>query len=257
MAGRWRFFLGGDDLEMREIRALLDGGGQEVVDHALSWGARASSYRDEIAQARRDGRIPVLVELEIDLDVAEAIVIDHHGSRAGAPPALRQVFDLLGLPDVMWTPRRALVAANDVGHVAAMRALGANDAQMRSIRAEERRIRGISSAEEDAGRAALASAQRWAHDLIVARLDHDKCAAVTDPLAFSPDAACDLLVLTPSGPNFFGSGARVARLDQAFAGGWSGGDLPRRGYWGHGRGISEAPLRAVLCDAAQSKAREA
>lgn len=62
------FFLGGADLEMATIRALLD----ETVpgnvhDKGLRWGAKASAYREEIMSALAQGLTPVLVELEDNL----------------------------------------------------------------------------------------------------------------------------------------------------------------------------------------------
>ena len=38
------FLLGGYDLEMLEIKKLLESHGQRFIDHQLSWGAKLSSY---------------------------------------------------------------------------------------------------------------------------------------------------------------------------------------------------------------------
>ena len=88
----------------------------------------------------------MLVELEDDLGLGDhCLSINHHGPVAGAdaPTALHQVFDLLGLPPEGWTRRMELVAANDRGHVAAMRHIGAGLEEIREIRAADRAAQGI------------------------------------------------------------------------------------------------------------------
>ncbi len=106
----------------------------------------------------------------------------------------------------------------------------------------------MTPAEEAAGLAALAAA-RLALDgaLLVVELPHGRTATVMDPLAVVEDTAPgDVLVLSPGGPHFFGRGNAVASLDAAFPGGWRGGELPRRGFWGVRRRIAEEALLGVL-----------
>jgi hypothetical protein len=225
-------------------------GASALVDKALCWGARASDYRVEIARAVADGLRPVLVELVPDLALPEgAIWIDHHGERAGGPSSLRQVFDLLRLPEARWSRRFALVAANDTGHVASMRAIGASDEEIVTIRAADRRAQGITPAEEEAGLAALAVARRAQGDgVLVVRLPHGRSATVTDPLALRGGGAEEVLVLMPKSIGYFGAGAAIMALDAAFPGGWRGGELPARGFWGlEGEAVPDrAALLAVL-----------
>ena len=153
------FFLGGYDLEMVTIRDLLAEVGAAFHDQRLAWGARASAYRDEIEGALASGRIPVLIELDHDLDVparfyegeatlaslprGTALRVDHHGRRTvtGTPTSLEQVFRILGLPPERWTRHFELVAANDRGHVRAMLALNppATPGELRSVREADRR----------------------------------------------------------------------------------------------------------------------
>ena len=248
------FFLGGRDLEMATIRDLVVDtlGGAAVVDHGLGWGARASAYAAEIAAARAAEGRPVLVELMVDIDSGDAIVVDHHGDRAGGPTSLEQVFALLDLPADRWTRRMALVAANDRGHLQAMQAMGANLEEMAAIRREDRAAQGITAAEEAAGRAALAAAERVNDGrLLLVRSPHGRTATIADPLRLEEMAAGrpprDLLIEAPAELAFFGTGAAVAALDSAFPGGWRGGDLPDRGFWGCAR-------RAGMPDAAAAVA---
>ncbi len=254
MTGPLRFFLGGHDLEMLTIGELVRGeqGDAAVVDKGLRWGARAEAYAAEIAAWCDAGGVAVLVELPgLDGPAPNVIEVDHHGARAAEPSALRQVFALLGLPEARWTRSFALVEANDVGHVAAMRAMGATAAEMAAIRAADRAAQGITPAEEMAGRAALAAARSaLGGRLMVVDLPHTRTATVMDPLALElGDATRDVLVLTPAGPQFFGQGKAVAALDAAFPGGWRGGELPRRGFWGLGHPAAEAALLDAIAEA--------
>jgi hypothetical protein len=246
---RARFFLGGQDLEMVTIAALLRGrlGPDAVCDKRLAWGAKASDHAIEIEAAAKAGLTPVLIELTPDIGLpAGSIEIDHHGARAGEPCALRQVFDLLALPEADWTRHFALVAANDTGHVAAMRRMGASEAEIAEIRAADRAAQGVTLQEEQAGQAALAAAESALDGaLIVITLPHGRSATVMDPLAIAGETR-DVLILSPTMTQFFGQGARIAALDAAFPGGWRGGELPRRGFWGSGRALTIDAVLAVL-----------
>lgn len=248
------FCLGGRDLEMETVRALVMEtlGAGALADRGVGWGgARASAYLPEIRAALAAGRRPVLLELADDLpdDVPRDAVtfVDHHGANAGhtAPTTLEQVFALLGLPAERWTRRLALVAANDRGHIRGLRAMGADDAEIAAIRAADRRAQGITEAEEATGRTALAAAATALDGrLTVARLPHGRTATVADPFAIT-DPDRPLLVLSPGEVNVFAPGSAIAALAAAFPDGWSGGDLPHFGFWGHGEPM---PALAMLLD---------
>ncbi len=239
---RYAFFLGGRDLEMVAIRELLEEvSPAELHDKGLAWGARASAYREEIEAALEAGMTPVLVELADDLGLGErAIRIDHHGSRAGKdrPTSLEQVFRLLGLPRERWTRWLELVAANDRGHVRALEALDATGEEIRRIRAADRAAQGITAEEERQAEAALEQAETCCGGaLTVVHLPHNKTAAAADRLepALGGPGYQNLLLLCPGEASFFGSGELVEALDRAFPGGWKGGELPERGFWGHAK----------------------
>ncbi|EJW09349.1 hypothetical protein A33M_1559 [Rhodovulum sp. PH10] len=235
-----RYFLGGHDLEMEEIRTLLVEAGLagRLVDKALAWGARASAYESEIRAALVRGETPVLIELADDLpaDIDRGVLvdIDHHGTRAGAdqPTALEQIFARLGLPATAWTRRRALVAANDVGHAPALRGLGASAEEIRAIRDADRRAQGVTAAVEAESRRALATAER-AGDLLIVRTTASTSSAIVDFVLpeYGGPGAEDLLVVMPDTVSFFGRGAVIERL-KSIPGCWYGGALPERGYWG-------------------------
>jgi hypothetical protein len=251
---RYAFFLGGHDLEMvttagllSDLRAEGDARVAEVHDPGLAWGARVSDHGDGPREAMARGLLPVLVELTANVPPPlGSIEIDHHGERSGEPASIRQIFDLLSLPPERWTRDFALVAANDTGHIPALRRMGATDAEIADIRARDRRAQGITAAEEAAGLAALAKADVVLDgSLIVVRLPHGRTATVADPLALRGEDR-DLLVLCPGSTQFFGAGDRIARLDAALPGGWRGGELPRRGFWGLPRPVSVPDLLSIL-----------
>jgi hypothetical protein len=237
-SGPLAFFLGGYDLEMVTIRDLIaEVTPGKLFDKRLAWGAKASAYRQEIAGAIANGETPVLVELpdDIGLGSKSVIVADHHGSRAGArrPTSLHQVFDLLRLPPERWTRWFDLVAANDRGHIPELRNIGATTEEIARIRAADRAAQGVTSEEEAAATNAIENAE-WLGGglLVVVRIPHAHASAVADPLAIAPNPPVNLLVISPDEVNFFGEGTLVEALDRRFPGGWYGGALPERGFWG-------------------------
>ncbi|MGH8491350.1 MAG: hypothetical protein ACREXS_21445 [Gammaproteobacteria bacterium] len=234
------FFLGGADLEMATIRALLDETVPDSVhDKGLRWGAKASAYREEIMGALAQGLTPVLVELEDDLGLGSPylIIVDHHGPEAGADKltSLHQVFDLLELPPERWIRWYDLVAANDRGYIPEMLELGATQAEIIQVRAADRAAQGITSEDEQAGQKAASQAETVADGrLTIVRLPHNRTAAVTDRLdpALGGRGFQNLLVQSPEEVNFYGDGKFVMALATRFPSGWYGGALPERGFWG-------------------------
>ena len=237
---RLAFFLGGHDLEMLTIRDLLIATpGIRYVDKSLGWGARASEYRPEIDEALSAGETPVLIELEIDLELPpeRVVIIDHHGPRAGsdAPTSLHQVFGLLELPSTAWTRWHTLVAANDRSYIKGMELEGATIEEIRQVRCADRQAQGITTAEEEEAEASLKSVEeRLGGQLSIVHLAHRRTAAITDRLdtALGGPGFHNLLIISPDSLNFFGTGGVIHALVEAYPGGWYGGALPERGFWG-------------------------
>jgi hypothetical protein len=247
------FCLGGADLEMATVCDLITEilGPQAISDRGVTWATPcASTYLPDIRQALATGRRVILLELRDDLPADlprdNLLFVDHHGPAAGRdkPTTLEQVFALLDLPPQRWTRRLALVAANDRGHIRALRTLGASADEIAAIRADDRRSQGITPDEETAGQAALAVRETCLGGrLTLVRLPHGRTATVADPFAIEQPGK-PLLVLSPGEVDLFGPGALVTALDRAFPGGWSGGELPEQGFWGHGEPVP--PLDAIL-----------
>lgn len=235
--------LGGYDAEMLAIADACRKAGVAVVDKHLGWGAAASAYQEEIAQAISEGMIPVLVELSLDIELPEtAIVVDHHNENAGRPASILQVLDLLGVEP---TRRQQLIAANDCGYIPGMLALGATPEEVAAVRLADRAAQGITPEQEREAERAIAAAEAI-NGVTIVRMAHSKTATVCDRL-FSQDKEQRLLILSGDGEsNFFGNGELCRLLqgedtgkktEQGYTiyshfGGWIGGNLPTSGFWG-------------------------
>jgi hypothetical protein len=253
MAKSLHFFLGGHDLEMMEIARLARAANLPCDDKGLGWGARLSAYQREIETAVSAGRTAVGVELGDDTPPdwparRKLILADHHGGRAGGPSSLRQVFALLELPSEAWTRRLTLIEANDVDHIRGLLRAGATLDEAAMIRAEDRAAQGITRAEEAEGVVAAAAAHRLCGTLLAVELPHKHIAAALDPLALAAHPALlEAIVICPGETAFVGRGVAVEALDRAFPGGWTGGNLPANGFWGHdGAGGAPPGETAVL-----------
>ncbi len=230
---------------MIEIARLLDdaGYGDRICDAKLAWGARASAWRDEIIAALARNETPVLIELADDLgddvDRERLVIVDHHGERAGAgmPTSIEQIRDLIGASP-LWSRWRELVCANDKGHAAAMRALGASAEEIRAIRDADRRAQGVTPAWEEESRRAISAARRLGRLLIV-ETSAPTSSAIADFLLpeYGGPGECNTLIATPINFAFYGDGAVVKALARAY-GGWWGGALPGRGFWGAPRSVA-------------------
>jgi hypothetical protein len=246
-----RFFLGGRDLEMVEIRKLLDRhAAGRIEDKGLAWGAALSAYRPELLAALTRGETPVLIELADDLpadlfDRGRAVVVDHHGPLAGhdRPTSIEQVFALLGLPAEAWTRHLALVAANDRAHIAGMRAIAATAGEIAEIRAADRAAQGVSAADEAEARRAIAARRRNGRVILVETTSHTSSAIADLMLPELGGPGYErLLVAMPDKVAVFGDGAAIAELAAAYPGSWWGGDLPAAGYWGMALPAEPRPL---------------
>ena len=259
------FFLGGYDLEMVAIRDLLEREAPgRYHDRHLAWGAKASVYAAEIATELAAGRTIVLVELELDQTLPEArhVVVDHHGPRSGRdrPTSLEQVFALLRLPAARWTRWLRLVAANDRGHIAAMRALDppATREELDQTRRRDRAAQGVTDEQEQAAPAAVAAVRVVAEGrLTVVDWPFDRTSPVADRMetALGGPGYRNLLVGGVEQVAFFGAGDAVAFLDQRFPGGWYGGELPVRGFWGHHRPLADVAVVLAEFLVAEAPAR--
>lgn len=137
------FLLGGHDLEMLTIRDMLLASGECFHDVGLSWNnATLSAYQAEINETD----LFYGIELREDiLPPAHYVRIDHHNDYFWKKSALEQVADLLHVP---LNRRQQLVVANDSAYIGGMKALGATDEEISSIRQADRKAQGVTEEEE-------------------------------------------------------------------------------------------------------------
>jgi len=137
------FLLGGHDLEMAEIRRILDQYGIKYHDRGLGWGnANLSVYADVLNNENRF----VGIELKSDIDPPpNYLLIDHHNENAGKPSAIEQAAELLGIE---LTREQQLIAANDKGFIPAMEAIGATPEEITEIRRLDSEAQGVTEEDE-------------------------------------------------------------------------------------------------------------
>ncbi len=242
-------FLGGADTEMTRIAEIANEAGCKLWDAGLSWGAKASAYGDQFAKVVADGKIPVLIELEVDCDLPETvIVIDHHNDRADEAPAILQVLELLGIEPTRWD---YLVAANDAGwypglagnaEIPGMGFLNppASEQEMKKVRSGDYGLQGITDKMLSEIDRALAAPVEMIGSVRVIRMEHSKCGPIGDHFAIPAFAKGEeipqYVVFSADGEtNFSGDGAVCTKLHKKFEG-WSGGaGLGKTGgiaFWG-------------------------
>lgn len=237
----YHFYLGGNDLEMETIRALLAEHTQSpVYDKNLSWGASSADYHQELQQTLAQNAVPVLIELEWntpDLPSENLLHLDHHNQRAGntKPTALEQLFKLLKIPKTYWTRHLDLVVANDKGHIRGLQKIGATINEIAAIRAADRAAQGVTIQDEQQAEQAVAQVElACGNQLMIVKSDTDKTSAIADRLApeLTEHHIPNLLIVGPKEINVYANGAIIHALAQSCQPAWYGGSLPERGFWG-------------------------
>jgi len=136
------FLLGGHDLEMLEIKKMLQEAGEIFLDKELSWGAPLSAYKD----AFNDKDTFVGIELEEDISPPKHYVeIDHHGKNTHKLSSIEQVAELLDIKLNRW---QKLVAANDARYISGLKQYCASDEEIEEIRLQDRAAQGVSKEDE-------------------------------------------------------------------------------------------------------------
>jgi len=141
------FLLGGHDLEMLEIKKLLENNGHDVSDANLRWdNAYLDAYQDVLEQHPQTAFVGIELRGPHHLAINyHYTLIDHHNELSRRPASILQVAAMLSIdPD----RRMLLVAANDSGYIPAMEALGATPDEITAIRQEDRRAQGITQNDE-------------------------------------------------------------------------------------------------------------
>jgi len=198
------FLLGGHDLEMTEIRRILDERGIVYYDRNLSWdNASLSAYSDVLNNESEFTGI----ELKSDITPpAKYLLIDHHNENANEPSALEHVAKLL---DIELTREQQLIAANDKGFIPAMEAIGATPEEITEIRHRDREAQGVTEKDEQLAEQSLRENRSIERGITVVKSLTSKFSTITDRLY-----PCDgLLIYTDNELNYFGTGAKKLITD--------------------------------------------
>lgn len=228
---QYHFLLGGQDLEMLEIRALLESHQQSFTDKKLGWGASIDAYQSIIA-AQPDWHF-----VGIELTVAPTsklprfyTEIDHHNEKVHLPSSIEQIAQLLG---VELTRYQQLVAANDRGYKPAMRAMGASEEEIQHIRRLDRQAQGVTDEMERLAEASLQDA-RMIKGILVLKTPLDKFSPIVDRIEEKK-----ILIYNENILNYYGKGIdllakKYKNLIAQKKAYYGGGDS---GYFGIAKGV--------------------
>lgn len=217
------FLLGGHDLEMIEIRNILDHEKLPYIDRNLKWGARLSEYNDMVYS---EDIIPVGIELIRDITPPENYIeIDHHNDKPAFPSSIEQIATLLNIELSFY---QKLIAANDRGYIPAMIEMGASPDQIMEIRLEDRKAQGVTEADEILAEKSIQSNLKVESDITIIEAETKKFSAITDR-RFGLDKK--LLIFTSDNLCFYGPGvklltgkfAELIRQNKAYTGGGPAG----------------------------------
>jgi hypothetical protein len=214
---------------MIEIRNILVDLKSDFHDKNLTWGAKASEYKNEFAET--DDKISVLIELDLDIVPPEnSIIIDHHNENAGIdqPTSIEQIAVLFGISLTRW---QRLIAANDRGWIPAMKQAAASEEEIEKIRTYDRICQGVSEEMEQQAERICARIERTNHPVTV-NFDYDNVSPITDSLY---GKAGNILIYGPHSTTFSGDGKIISHLAHLYPDAFFGGELPARGFWGLAR----------------------
>ena len=175
------YLLGGHDLEMLEIKTLLEGDGFDVRDNNLDWSNAVLDAYIEVLEQNPDAEF-VGIELRDRNQISKKYrytLIDHHNEFSNKPAAILQVAEMLGKePD----RHMRLVAANDSGYIPAMQALSATDEEIAYIRRSDRAAQGVSVTDEMLAEHAISNNLERHGQLLVVKSETSRFAPICDRL---------------------------------------------------------------------------
>lgn len=196
---KYIFFLGGYDLEMVTIKEILEEKKEKYFDKKLSWGAKASAYKNEIEKLMPD-QIPVLIELEVDIDLPpDALIIDHHNEDESKQSSIEQIASLLHIELTRW---QKLVAANDKGYIPAMECICATEDEIKKIREADRKAQGVSDREEKLAQESIENCKSEENGITIIKSLTDKFSPIADRMYGKTD---NLLIYTDEELTFYGN----------------------------------------------------
>lgn len=195
------FLLGGHDLEMIEIRKLLETNGFkekiDFIDNNLVWGAKLSDYLNEFHPTRTN----VCIELTEDIaPPPKYLKIDHHNELSHLPSSIEQIATLIG---ATLTKYQQIVAANDSGYIPAMKAMNATELEIEQIRRSDRQAQGVTEEMEKIAEEETKNAT-YINNIRVIKTSLSKFSTLADRVYQEQR----LLIYNNSSLNYYGLGCR-------------------------------------------------
>lgn len=248
------FFLGGHDAEMLEIRNILETKGIQYFDRHLKWGAELSEYQAELNLLHKY-QTPVFVELKLNYTYPNnAIIIDHHDSRAGKDK-LTSIEQTAQILSIQMNRHQQLISINDKAHIRGMKAFGATDAEIEHIRLLDRKAQGATQKDEqNALKTISENITVCCKDVAIIQSLSEKTSCVVDRIH---DHYKHIIVFSPDGNmHYFGPGENVFYFRDILAGKqkdnpsihfWYGGDLPDFGFLGANHKLTNEFIKDYLC----------
>jgi len=191
------FLLGGSDLEMATIKALLNMYDIKLVDKNLKWNnATLSQYKDVL----NDKEHFYGIELYEDIPTPKYYTkIDHHNELSDNNCSLLQVANILGIG---LSKKGKLICANDSGYIPAMKKMGASKEEIDEIRQKDRQFQGVTKEDENLAKKSIQENLKTIHDVMIVYSLTDKFSAIVDNLEYK-----NLIVYNDTKLNVYGEKA--------------------------------------------------
>jgi hypothetical protein len=190
------FLLGGQDLEMVEIKKILKERGAFYIDRELGWGAKLSQYRDIL----NDEQSFYGVELTEDIEPPKHYtLIDHHNENQDRGSSLEQIAKIFGIELNRF---QKLVAINDKSYIDGLKRFGATDVEIEYIRKLDREAQGVTEEDEYLATISIESSIKIG-DITVVKSLTDKFSPIIDKLYGKK-----VLIYRDDHLNYYGDGVK-------------------------------------------------
>jgi hypothetical protein len=170
------FLLGGHDLEMMEIKSILEQNHFNYYDLDLRWGAKLNEYQKFF----NNKNTFIGIELINDCDPPfHYVEIDHHNEKSNLPSSIEQVAKLLNLELNRW---QSLVAANDKFYIPGLVKMNATANEIAQIRQLDRFHQGVTDEDEKLGKKSICENLVKEGNLTIIKSLTSKFSTITDRL---------------------------------------------------------------------------
>ncbi|GHU64248.1 hypothetical protein FACS1894160_3700 [Bacteroidia bacterium] len=178
------FLLGGYDLEMLEIKKILESvDNVTVFDKQLNWqNAHLSMYKDVLQEQNNRNGVEIygieLQETGFSPIPGNYHRIDHHNDFSSNPSSLEQVAAIL---HIELSRKQQLIAANDKGYIPEMQKRGASPNEIEQIRFSDREMQGVTEEDEQKAKEAIEN-KIEKQGIIVVKSETNRFSPITDRL---------------------------------------------------------------------------